>query len=405
MILIAGGGIAGLTLGLTLHGLGLPFRIFEAVQALKPMGVGINIQPTAVRELQAMGLTEELRAIGVETRELGFYTKTGREIWREPRGQHAGYTWPQVSVHRGKLQMMLHDALIARAGAEVLATGRRVSHAEGQTLHFADGRSETGTLIIAADGIHSALRAQMVPGEGAPKWNGVILWRGTTRAAPFLSGASMVMIGHNALRCVAYPISAPGADGLAEINWIAEERRDPSTPYAREDWTRPVAVAEIAPKFADWQFDWIDVPGLISRAEHAYEYPMVDRDPLPGWTQGPVTLMGDAAHPTYPVGSNGASQAILDARHLGRALREHGVTPEALDAYEAAVRPTANAVIAANRGEGPDAILQRVEDLSGGVFDRIDDVIPRADLAAHATQYKALAGLDIDTVNAQPGLL
>lgn len=409
-ILIAGGGIAGLTLGLTLHQTGVPFRIFEAAQELKPMGVGINLQPNAVRELCDLGLEAELDAIGVKTRQLGFYSKLGKTIWEEPRGTGAGYAWPQYSVHRGALQMMLCRALAERAGADCIETGARAAGFEntggGAALLLADGRRIEGGLVVGADGIHSALRAQMLPEEGAPVWNGRILWRATTRAPEFKGGAAMAMIGHDHLRLVAYPISAPDADGRVTMNWIAEKSFDPSAPWRREDWNRPADISEFLPDFAGWQFNWIDVPALIRGAEAVYEYPMVDRDPLARWTHGNVTLMGDAAHPTYPVGSNGASQAIVDARVIGAKLLEHGISAAALEAYEADVRPVTTAVGLANRaGGGPDGVLQRVEDLCGGDFGDISELIPQAELAAHAAKYKSIAGFSIEELNARPATI
>lgn len=409
-VLIAGAGIAGLTLGLTLHQIGVPFRIYEAADELRPLGVGINLQPNAVRELLDLGLGAALERTGVRTREYGFFTKTGLEIWTEPRGTWAGYRWPQYSVHRGALQMELLAALRARAGAEAVVTGARVAGFEtgaaGAALRLADGRRAEGALAVAADGIHSAIRRQMYPGEGPPIWKGAILWRGVTQARPFRTGASMILAGHDTQRFVAYPISAPDPEtGLAAINWIAERTVDPSAGWRREDWNRAADVAEVLPFFEAWNFGWLDAPGLIRGAARVWEYPMVDRDPIPRWTEGRVTLMGDAAHPTYPVGSNGASQAIVDARVIGARLAEHGVTPAALLAYEAEVRPATEKIILANRGSGPDAVMQMVEDRCGGVFERIEDVIPRETLAAHAARYKALAGFSIEALNARPPII
>jgi 2-polyprenyl-6-methoxyphenol hydroxylase-like FAD-dependent oxidoreductase len=409
-VLIAGGGIAGLTLGLTLHQLGVPFRIFETTRKIRPLGVGINLQPNAVRELLDLGLGTELDRIGVRTRQIGFYSKHGLLIWEEPRGTWAGYAWPQYSVHRGHLQVLLHQTLIARAGPNCVVTGTRATGfrtgPDQATLLLDNGETIAGDLVIGADGIHSALRAQMYPQEGAPIWNGRVLWRATTEAEAFLGGGAMVMIGHDDLRIVAYPISDPNAEtGCTTINWIAEKRFDPEIGWRREDWNRAADIRDFLPDFADWRFDWIDVPALVRGAAEVFEYPMVDRDPLPAWTEGRVSLMGDAAHPTYPVGSNGASQAIIDARMIGAALLTHGRTHAALAAYEDAVRPVTTAVGLANRGSGPDAILQRVEDLCGGRFERIDDVIPRAELAAHAEHYKSLAGFSIETLNAKPPII
>lgn len=410
-ILIAGAGIAGLSLGLTLHQIGLPFRICEAAPEIRPLGVGINLQPNAVRELFDLGFEAQLDAIGVRTRQLGFYSKFGHTIWEEPRGEGAGYAWPQFSVHRGRLQMMLHDALIARAGDDCIVTGARAEGFEieedGATLILEDGSRIPGDLVIAADGIHSALRAQMYPDEGAPIWDGRILWRATTQAPDYKGGGAMVMIGHDSLRAVAYPISAADPEtGLVTMNWIAEKRFDPSDDWRREDWNRAAKIEEFLPDFESWRFGWIDLPALITGADQVFEYPMVDHDPLPRWTEGRVTLMGDAAHPTYPVGSNGASQAIVDARVIGANLLAHGVTPAALEAYEAQIRPLTTAVGLANRkGGGPDAVLQMVEDICGGDFENIDDVIPTADLAAHAARFKSIAGFSIDELNAKPAII
>ncbi len=404
-VLIAGAGIAGLTLGLTLHQIGVPFRIHEAVRQLRPLGVGINLQPNAVRELLDLGLGPDLDRIGVRTRQYGFYSKTGRTIWEEPRGLAAGYRWPQYSIHRGRLQMLLAERLVERAGPEALVTGARaVGFAPDGTLLLEDGQVE-GSLLIAADGIHSAIRRQMVPEEGAPIWAGAVLWRGVTRAPPFFGGAAMALAGHDTQRIVAYPISAPDPEGLVAMNWIAELRTDPAQGWNKEDWNRKARLEDFAPAFAGWRFDWLDVPALIAGAAEVYEYPMVDRDPLDRWTHGRVTLMGDAAHPTYPVGSNGASQAVVDARTLGAAILSHGQTPRALETYEAEVRPRTTAVGLANRGSGPDAVMQMVEDRCGGVFRHIEEVLPHAELAAHAERYKRLAGFSVEALNARPPII
>ena len=410
-VLIAGAGIAGLSMGLTLHQLGIPFRIHERVTEMRPLGVGINIQPNAVRELYDLGLQTRLDAIGVRTRQYGFYTKTGLEIWAEPRGQYAGYTWPQYSIHRGQLQMLLLETLRARAGQDCVITGAGVARyetgTEGAALILSDGTRVAGDLVIAADGIRSAIRAQMLPDEGEPIWNGAIMWRGTSPGVPFLGGAAMILAGHDTQRFVSYPISATDPEtGLAQMNWIAELRVDPGRAMAKGDWNKPADPADFLPAFEGWDFGWIDCPGMIRGATGPiYEYPMVDREPMARWTDGRVTLMGDAAHATYPVGSNGASQAIIDARKLGAALRDHGVTPAALEVYEAEMRPRAEAILRANRGAGPDAVMQMVEDRCGGTFDTIEDVIPRADLAAHAEKYKRLSGFSIEVLNAQPAIL
>ena len=413
-VLIAGGGIAGLAAGLTLHQIGVPFQILESVKQPKALGVGINLQPPAVRELFAMGLEEVLAQIGVQTRDYGFYTKTGVEIWTEPRGRHAGYRWPQYSVHRGQLQMALLEAVVARAGPAAVRFGTRVTgySVSGDEVtaqcETPDGAQEvTGTMLIGADGVHSAIRAQMYPNEGPPVWGGAIMWRGTTRMRPFLSGSSMILAGNDTQRFVSYPISQADRDtGLATINWIAEKTVDPNTHFDKEDWNRRVETSRFAEDFAGWGFDWIDIPGLISGATEVFEYPMVDREPVESWTDGRVTLIGDAAHATYPVGSSGASQAILDARLLGAAIRDLGAGQAAALRYEEQVRPMANQVTLANRGNGgPDAIMQMAEDRCAGDFARLDEVLPMEERAAHAAGFKKLAGIGVAETNARGAIL
>lgn len=410
MILIAGAGIAGLSLGLTLHQLGLPFRIFERVAEPKPLGVGINLQPNAVRELFDLGLEPRLDAIGIRTRQYGFYTKTGLPIWVEPRGAAAGYAWPQFSLHRGKLQMVLLEELRRRAGADVVVTGAGVVGFEttdhSATVILEDGRRVEGKVAIAADGIHSAIRRQMVPKEGEPIWNGAIMWRGTSPERHFLGGNAMFLAGHDTQRFVAYPLTSEDPEtGLATINWIAELRVAPARAMSKGDWNRPADKGDFLPAFEGWDFGWVDCPGLIRASGLVYEYPMVDREPLPSWTDGCVTLMGDAAHATFPVGSNGATQAIIDARKLGAAFRDHGITRTALLAYEAEMRPRAEGILRANRGKGPDAVMQMVEDLCGGTFDDLEPILPRATLAAHAEHYKRLSGFSVEGLNAQPPII
>jgi 2-polyprenyl-6-methoxyphenol hydroxylase-like FAD-dependent oxidoreductase len=411
-VLIAGGGIAGLSLGLTCHQLGIPFRVFESSAEIKPLGLGINLQPNAVRELFDLGFEDSLDSIGVRTQEFGLFTKHGLEIWMEPRGVTAGYRWPQFSVHRGYLQTMLYRALIERAGADSVQTGwRAVRYRHDDSgkpvLELASraGQSQrvTGDLLIGADGIHSKIRAQMHPAEGPPIWNGRVLWRGTSLAKPWRTGATMVMLGHDTQRFVAYPITPTDtATGLAVINWIAELAFDSSGGWKREDWNRQADISEFLPRFTDWKFGWLNVPELVTSAEAVFEYPMVDRDPLDTWRDGLVSLIGDAAHATYPVGSNGASQAIVDARKLGKAFVDHGVTQAALEQYESEMRPATQNIILANRGKGPDAVMQLIEDRCGGKFEKLEDVATYEELATHAAKYKKIAGFSIDELNALP---
>ena len=412
-VLIAGGGVGGLTLALSLHQVGIPCRLFEAVERLAPLGVGINVLPHAVRELTELGLQDALLSLGIPTARLAYYSRRGQEIWSEPRGRDAGYAWPQISIHRGALQMLLTRTVLERLGPDVLATGHALTSWEERgdriAARFADRTGAPiaeveGDLLIAADGIHSAARAALHPEEGPPIWNGAILWRGTAVAGPFLGGRTMIMAGHEYQKFVCYPLrDLP--DGRQLINFVAERKFSPDQPWRREDWNRAGRVEEYLPPFESWHFDWLDVPGLIRAAETVYEYPMVDRDPLDAWRHGRLTLLGDAAHPMYLIGSNGASQAILDARVLTRELLMQGQTPAALQAYEAERLPATARIVTANRGNGPEQVMQMVEERAPNGFERIDDVLSAEEREGTAAAYKRLAGFDKDALNARPPIV
>jgi 5-methylphenazine-1-carboxylate 1-monooxygenase len=416
MVLIAGGGIGGLTLALSLHQIGIPAKVFESVPALKPLGVGINVLPHAVRELVELGLLDRLDADGVRTKELAFFSKHGKPIWSEPRGLEAGYKWPQFSIHRGTLQQILLDAAVERLGAENILTSHHLSGwtetddgVRAEFIHKATGQSAgayDGALLIAADGIHSAVREKLFPREGPPLWNGRILWRGITAGNAFLSGRTMIMAGHEILKFVCYPISkAPDVDDKFQINWVAERHMPPTYQWRREDYNRAAKLEEILPWFENWAFDWLDVPGLIRNCPHAYEYPLVDRDPLARWTFGRVTLMGDAAHPMYPIGSNGASQAILDARVLTREILNHGVTNAALAAYEAERRPATSDLVMLNRRNGPEQVMQIVEERAPDGYNVVTDVLSQQELEDIAANYKRVAGFQVKGLNTKPPIV
>lgn len=411
-VLVAGAGIAGLTAALSLHQIGIDCRVFETVGTPEPLGVGINLLPHAVRELTELGLADRLAETAIATAELAYYNKYGQRIWSEPRGRDAGYNWPQFSIHRGRLQMILLEAARSRLGAERILTGHHLQGWDETTIGvrvcFIDrqtGKAQPdaeGNLLIAADGVHSVARQTLYPTEGPPIWNGAILWRGATRGKPFLTGRSMIMAGHEYQKFVAYPISRSAADdGEAEINWIAERKFKPNHSWLREDWNRAGKPDDFLPQFENWNFDWLDVPAIIRGADRCFEYPMVDRDPIPRWTFGRVTLLGDAAHPMYPIGSNGASQAILDARVLAREIKRLGPVPAALEAYEAKRRPATARIVLANRQNGPEQVMQLVEQRAPNGFDRIEDVLSAAELEGTAAAYKRLAGFDKDALNAR----
>ncbi len=408
-VLIAGGGIGGLAAALTLHQIAVGFTVLESARELAPLGVGINLQPNAVRELGDLGIgADQLDRIGVATREWALVGRNGRDIYREPRGLSAGYPWPQDALHRGRLQLLLADTLRERAGADAVRLGHRVTgyavDADGAVTATglrADGSAwqERGTLLIGADGIHSAVRAQMHPDQPPIHWGGTIMWRGTTQAAPIRTGASFVGVGSARTRVVVYPISsADPRTGLATVNWIAERTVDAAEGWRGTGWFRQVDVAEFAHHFDDWTYDWLDVPDLLRRSEVAYENPMIDRDPVPTWQDGPVLLIGDAAHAMYPTGSNGASQAVVDARVLGAAMVRHGVTADALGAVDAQLCGPLSELVLRNRGAGPFGLLDLVDERCGGRFDDIDDVVPRAERDAFMAGYKAAAGFAVDAL-------
>lgn len=409
-VLIAGGGIGGMATALTLHQIGVPCVVLEAVPELQPLGVGINLQPNAVRELFDMGFdAASLDDIGIATREWALVGRNGRDIYSEPRGLLAGYRWPQYSVHRGRLQMLLYRAVQQRLGANAVRLGQRVAgyRQDGQgvtaLVESRDGtRHEVqGRLLIAADGLHSAVRAQMHPRQPPIHWGGAIMWRGTTPGRPIRTGASFVGLGSLRHRVVLYPISPPdAATGLATINWIAEITVDNSQGWTQGDWNRRVKVDDFIHHFDGWNYGWLDVPAMLRGAAEVFEYPMIDRDPVPTWVDGRVALLGDAAHVMYPTGSNGATQAIVDARVLGAQLLAQGVGPAALRAYDEQLCGPISAVVLRNRGAGPFGLLGLVEDRCGGVFDDIEQVMPAAEREAFMAGYKAAAGFAIEALNA-----
>ncbi len=415
-VLIAGGGIGGLSLALTLHQIGVPCTVFESVRSLRPLGVGINIQPNAVRELFDMGLTaDDLDSVGVPAREWAMVGLNGQDIYAESRGLEAGYNWPQYAMHRGEFHMLLARVLQDRAGVDAIRLGARVSgyekHGDGTVtalIEHADGSTsrEDGTLLIGADGIHSRVRAQMHPDQPPIHWGGAVMWRGTALAKPIRTGSSFVGLGTHRQRIVIYPISHPDPDtGLALVNWIAEVTMNDPSERADIGWFREVPIDDFIHHFDDWVYDWLDVPALIRGSDSAYENPMIDRDPVSTWVDGPVALMGDAAHAMYPTGSNGASQAVIDARALGVAFVEHGVTAGALAAYDAKLCGPISELILRNRGAGPFGLLNMLNERSGGDYDDIDDVIPPAERQEFMAKYKAAAGFAIETLNAAPRTL
>jgi 5-methylphenazine-1-carboxylate 1-monooxygenase len=403
-VLIVGGGIGGLALALSLHQAGIPARVFEAAPDVLPLGVGINLLPHAMRELSELGLQGPLAAHAIETRELAFYSRHGQFIYKEPRGRFAGYDWPQLSIHRADLHQVMLDTVKARLGNDAVRLAHRCLKVDqdgaGVVIHFDNIEPQHGKLAVGCDGIHSALRRQLIPNEGPPKYSGVNMWRGVVRWPAYLGGDTMVSTGWMTVgKTVIYPVrpGTPETGGLPLINWVAEIERSEAV---RQDWTGRGRLSDIMPAFAGLKFDWLDISGMIESSEEILEYPMVDRDPLPRWSFGRITLLGDAAHPMYPVGSNGASQAVLDARALARHLRSADAHA-ALAAYDAERRPMTAEIVLNNRKGGPERVIDVLEERAPDGFADVEKVASHAEREAIVRGYASMSGFAREQVNAR----
>lgn len=396
-VIIIGAGIGGLTFALALERVGIRAKIYEAAPKLLPLGVGLNLLPHAVRELSSLGLQERLVAAGIQTQEYVFFTRAGQLVYTEPRGIWAGYDWPQVSIHRGDLHSVLLDAVSERLGPDAIHLNHKcvsVDQSDGHAIvAFENGREVRGDVVVACDGIHSIARRALHPAVAVPRYEGTTQYRGVTCWPSFLSGASMAYLGTNALgKLVVYPIrNNIDPQGRQLINWVIEVEAADTKMNA--DWTRKAKVEDFIAGFERCNFDWLDIPAMLRAAVEIYEYPMVDQDPLPFWTRGRLTLLGDAAHPMMPRGSNGAAQAIIDATTLAQLLAHTADPQEAFQEYERVRLPATSGVVIANRGMSPDAILNVIEERTQGrPFKRIEDVISHAELVEWQEKYKEVAG-------------
>jgi len=406
-IIISGAGPVGLILALLLHKQGQPLELFEAVKEPAPLGVGINLLPHSVRVLHQLGLKSKLDQIAIRTEALHYYNHLGQKIWSEPRGREAGYDYPQYSIHRGHFQMMLLEEVRIRLGKEHVHLDQSLiswkedhSHIK-VTFSSASGILNTveGEALIVAEGINSTARKILYPDEGNPIYGGRVLWRGTSLEAPFLGGKTMFMAGHQDLKFVAYPISAVDKNNKVLLNWIAEKSIPKLNPEG-QDWNKQVSSDKFSASFSAWNFGWVDIPKIIASVDKVYEFPLSDRDPLPQWTFGRITLIGDAAHPMYPIGSNGASQGILDAEKLANELKKNQNLYDAFSNYENERRPATANIVLSNRKNGPEQVMQLAHERAPEGFADIDQIISQEELEAISAQYKQTAGFKVDAVNA-----
>ncbi|HTC07159.1 MAG TPA: flavin-dependent oxidoreductase [Acetobacteraceae bacterium] len=411
-VLIVGGGIGGLATALSLRQTGIGCTVFEQVREPRELGVGINTLPHAIKELAALGLLDTLDAAGIRTRELIYANRFGQHVWRELRGLDAGLDTPQFSIHRGKLLGVLLAAVRDRLGPDAVRTGCRfvdfTERSDRVVARFeqrggGDVLEVEGDVLVGADGIHSALRGRLYPDEGPPVWNGTMLWRGAADWPVWMDGRTMIIAGGMTAKFVYYPIHAdPARPDRRLTNWAVMARiGEGGVPPRREDWNRPGVMAELEPLVRErFRLDFVDPLALIRASGEFYEYPLCDREPLACWSFGRVTLLGDAAHPMYPVGSNGASQAVLDARALARHLLRAPDVPAALAAYDAERRPMTTEIVLNNRKGGPERVIDLLETRAPDGFMDVEAIASHAEREAIVRGYATMAGFAKEQINA-----
>jgi 5-methylphenazine-1-carboxylate 1-monooxygenase len=410
-VLIAGAGLGGLTLALMLHRRGVESVIFEQASEIREVGVGINILPHAIKELAALDLLPKLDAVGIRTKELHYVSRLGQKVWSELRGVDAGFDYPQFSIHRGRLQKAIHDEVIAKLGSGAVRTGLRLQgfmqDESGVVAHFTDAKSGVSSetvradVLVGADGIHSVVRRHFQPKQGRPKWQGLMLWRGAAEWPKFLTGGSMYIAGGMSAKIALYPIAPGSTPDTRLTNWAIVSRIADGeiTPAPIDSWSRMGRMDEVIPYARRFTVPGVDVEALVRSTSVCWEYPMCDRDPLPHWSYGRVTLLGDAAHPMYPVGSNGAAQAILDARSLADWLQKADHPMQALHEYERDRLPKTAEIVRLNRKGGPERVIDEVEKLAPAGFESVERVLSHSEREAIVKGYASSAGFTQSQVN------
>jgi 2-polyprenyl-6-methoxyphenol hydroxylase-like FAD-dependent oxidoreductase len=397
-VVIVGAGIGGLVTALRLHQQGIDCTIYERSDPIRELGVGINLLPYAANELAELGLLDRLDEIGIRTQDLSYAHRLGAQIMRRRCGLSAGFAVPQFSVHRGKLQGMLLQSVRERLGAGAVQAGHRlvgfVQDAAEVRARFVDVRSTDaavarGDVLVGADGIHSTVRSILFPHEGPPHWSGIMMWRGASEWPEFGGGNSMLIAGGTEAKWVVYPIAQGSSAHTRLTNWAICVRtgRAGDPPPSRQEWSRPADRADLQRHVAYFRVPRLDHCALVMATSESFEFPMCDRDPLPHWTRGRVTLLGDAAHPMYPMGSSGAGQAILDATALAAQLARHADPRDAVRGYELERLSATSEIVVSNRAGGPERVIDEVERRAPAGFSRLEDVIAPASLEAIVSSY------------------